>query len=210
VEIQNTAILSFLKSATFSVLLCLYCGSFAAIRACSLMEDFELSELLRLIYNVTMSLFFLIRVRPAVVSMNLIHWAVALITSFAGFLFFREGANSIPILLCAGDVLILIGTFLGIMATLILGRSMGLLPAVRDVRTKYLYRIVRHPMYLSIIIFKLGYVLKHPSIYNIVLLAAITALYDRRARYEEDVMSHDSSYVAYLRQVKYRLIPGIY
>ena len=42
------------------------------------------------------------------------------------------------------------------------------------------------------------------------LLAVIIILYDRRAKYEEDIMSHDNSYVDYLQQVKYRFVPGIY
>jgi protein-S-isoprenylcysteine O-methyltransferase Ste14 len=65
-------------------------------------------------------------------------------------------------------------------------------------------------MYLSSIIIKLGYVLKNPSIYNTLLLMVITVLYVKRAKYEENIMSHDNSYVDYLQQVKYRFIPGIY
>jgi len=84
------------------------------------------------------------------------------------------------------------------------------LPALRHVKTQYLYTIVRHPMYLSSIIIKLGYALKNPSVYNILFLAVVIILYDRRAKYEEDIMSHDNSYVDYLQQVKYRFIPGIY
>ncbi len=65
-------------------------------------------------------------------------------------------------------------------------------------------------MYLSSIIIKLGYTLKNPSVYNILLLAVVIILYDKRAKYEEGIMSNDNSYVEYLQQVKYRFIPGIY
>jgi len=209
-EIKNTTIESFLKSFTFSFLLCLFWGSFTLIHTRALLKGFDFTELLWLIYNVTISLLFLIRIKPAVVSMNLIHWTVALITSFSGFFFFREGTNSNPILLFTADVLILFALFLGIVAALILGRSYDFLPALRHVRTEYVYQIVRHPMYLSSIIIKLGYVLKNPSIYNTLLLMVIIVLYDKRAKYEEDIMSHNNSYVDYLQQVKYRFILGIY
>ncbi|MHC4388963.1 MAG: methyltransferase family protein [Planctomycetota bacterium] len=96
------------------------------------------------------------------------------------------------------------------MTALILGRSYDFLPALRHVKTGYTYQIVRHPMYLSSILIKLGYVLKNPSIYNAFLLLIITLLYDRRAKYEEDVMSHSNAYVGYLQQVKHRFIPGVY
>ena len=65
-------------------------------------------------------------------------------------------------------------------------------------------------MYVSSIAIKLGYVLKNPSIHNVFLLLVVTILYDRRARYEEEIMSRSSSYVSYSQQVKYRFLPRIY
>ncbi len=65
-------------------------------------------------------------------------------------------------------------------------------------------------MYLSAIAVKVGYVLKHPSGFNALLLLAFPVLYDRRARYEEKVLSRDESYADYLRRVRYRFLPGIY
>lgn len=209
-EVKNATIESFLKSFAFSFLLFLFWASLTLIRTRALLKDFGFTELLWLIYNVTVSLLFLIRVKPSVVSMNLVHWTVALITSFSGFFFSRETANSTPILLLTANVLIISALFLGITTALILGRSYDFLPALRRVRTEFLYQIVRHPMYLSSIIIKLGYVLKNPSVYNALLLVLITVLYDKRAKYEEDIMSNDNSYVDYLQQVKYRFIPGIY
>ena len=209
-EIKNTIIESFLKSFTFSFLLFLFWGYFSLISIRTLLKGFDFIELLWLIYNVTISLLFLIRAKPSVVSMNLIHWAVALITSFSGFLFFRENTNNNPALLFAADVLIISSLFLGILTSFILARSYDFLPALRHVKTKFVYQIIRHPMYLSSIIIKLGYVLKNPSIYNILLLAVIIVLYDKRAKFEEDIMSHNNSYTDYLQQVKYRFIPGIY
>ncbi|MHC4459751.1 MAG: methyltransferase family protein [Planctomycetota bacterium] len=209
-EIKNATIESFLKSFAFSLLLCLFWGSFTLIHTRALLKGFDFTELLWLVYNVTISLLFLIRVKPSVVSMNLIHWTVALITSFSGFFFVREAANSNPILLFTADALILFALFLGIVASLILGRSYDFLPALRRVKTELVYQLVRHPMYLSSIVIKVGYVLKNPSIYNALLAAVIIALYDKRAKYEEDILSHDNSYVDYLQKVKYRFIPGIY
>lgn len=209
-QIQNSTIESFLKSFGFSVLLCLVWGSFSVFHAQALLKSLEFTELLWFVYNVTISLLFLIRIRPSVVSMNLIHWVVALITSFSGFIFLRQAANNGRILSLAADSLIVFAIVLGIVTALTLGRSYDFLPALRHVKTGYAYKIVRHPMYLSSIIIKVGYVLKNPSIYNICLLMVIIVLYDRRAKYEEDIMSGSDSYVSYLRRVKYRFMPGVY
>lgn len=108
------------------------------------------------------------------------------------------------------DTFVVFSILIGVATVLVLGRSFGLFPALRKVKTRYVYQIVRHPMYLGAMFFRLGYVLKNPSIYNVLLLVVVIILYDRRAKYEEDIMSNDNSYVDYSQKVKYRFIPGIY
>jgi hypothetical protein len=41
-------------------------------------------------------------------------------------------------------------------------------------------------------------------------LILVVVLYDRRAKYEEDILSHDRLYAEYLQRVKYRFVPGVY
>lgn len=209
-ETKIPIIKSFLKSFAFSFLLFLIWGYFTFSQMGAILISFDFTELLWLIYNVTISLLFLIRVKPTVVSVNVIHWLVALVTSFSGFFFSREVLNMAPLLLTIASTLIIVAILLGIASAFVLGRSYGFLPALRRVKTEYVYQLVRHPMYLSSIIIKMGYVIKYPSIYNVLLVTVIIVLYDKRAKYEEGVLSDDSSYVDYLKQVKYRFIPGIY
>lgn len=52
-------------------------------------------------------------------------------------------------------------------------------------------------------------VLLNCAVYNIGLLVVITTLYNKRAKFEEDIMAHDDLYVEYIKQVKYRFIQGI-
>ena len=201
---------SFLKSFFFSFILFVIWGCFSLIGIPTLVKDFDFTQLLWLIYNVTISLLFLIRVKPTVVSMNPTHWMVALITSFSGFIFTRQGTNNNHVLVFTADTLIILAVLLGIASAFNLGRSYDFLPALRQVKTRFLYQIVRHPMYLSSIVIKLGYVLKYPSAYNVLLLTVITVLYDKRAKYEEETMSQNKAYVDYLKQVRYRFVPRIY
>lgn len=53
-------------------------------------------------------------------------------------------------------------------------------------------------------------VLKNPALLNVELLVLVTVLYDRRAQYEEDLLSPDRAYLEYRQQVEYRFVPGIY
>ncbi len=209
-NIKNNFIESFLKSFAFSLLLCLYVGFSAVTRTRSLLNEFDFVEFLRVTYSVAASLFFLIRVKPSVVSMNPVHWTVALITSFSAHFFIREEYNAYPFLMDTAYVFVILAHLIGLPAVLTLGRSFGLFPALRKVKTKYIYQFARHPMYVASILFKLAYVLRFPSIYNVLLFAIIVVLYDKRAKYEEEVLSSDDTYIDYSQQVKYRFIPGIY
>ncbi len=136
-------------------------------------------------------------------------WQGAAISLIVGFIFSGQGIDNGPILSFTADLLIALSIVLGIASALILGRSYDFLPALRHVKTGYAYQIVRHPMYLSSIIIKVGYVMKNLSVYNVCILILVTVLYDKRAKYEEDIMSQIASYVGYLQQVKYRFMPGI-
>ncbi len=209
-RVPSAVIESFLRSFAFSVLLSLSCVALAAPHAWVLLKGFDVFELLHLAYNLTVAFLFLTRTRPSLVSMRLVHWTVALLTSFSGFFFVRTGVNPYTLLLLAGDSLIGAAVLFSFAAALVLGRSFDLFPALRRVKTQYVYQIVRHPIYLSALILRLGYVLKNPSLLNAGLLVLVAVLYDRRAKYEEDILSHDRSYVEYRQQVKYRFVPGIY
>ncbi len=200
----------FLKSFALSLLLSLVWACFTFAQARKLLDGFDGIEALWLVYNAIIALLFLIRSTPSVVDLNPMHWVVALLTSFSGFAFARSGITSYAAVLALADGLIWLAIALGAWTALLLGRSYDFLPALRGVQTGWLYQLVRHPMYVSSIAIKLGYVLRHPSIYNCVLLIVVAVLYDRRARYEEAVMLHDASYAAYVHRVKRRFIPGVY
>jgi protein-S-isoprenylcysteine O-methyltransferase Ste14 len=206
----NAKLEAFLKSRIFSLLLSFLWTCFCVIHIRSIVGNVNVVNVLWVVYNIIVSCLLLIRQRPAVVSISTVHWVVAFFTSFSGFLF-SQGDNSIGIAwLTAGNILIGVAILLGIISTSCLGRSYDIAPALREIKTKCVYRIVRHPIYLSSMLIKLGYVLLHASIYNTALFVVICVFYDRRARYEEAIMSKDDRYEAYVERVKYRFIWGVY
>jgi protein-S-isoprenylcysteine O-methyltransferase Ste14 len=208
-RVRSAAVERFLKSFAFSGLLFLAWGAFTAIGVASLLQSFGFTELLWAAYNSLISLLFLVRKRPAFVSMDAVHWLVALVTSFSGFLMSRLPGSPSSASAVAGDVLVTAGILLGIASAAVLGRSYDVLPALRGVSTAFVYGVVRHPMYLSSIAIKVGYVLLHPSWYNAGLLAIVTFLYVKRAMYEEGVLKRDPRYADYMNRVQYRFIPWL-
>lgn len=82
----------------------------------------------------------------------------------------------------------------------------------RGIVTKGVYRIVRHPAYISKVLFwwiTIIPVIKS-NLYVIVAMLAWTLIYFIRAVTEERHLSKDTDYIAYCKVVKYRFIPLIY
>lgn len=90
-----------------------------------------------------------------------------------------------------------------------LRRSFALVPGNRGVRDGGLYRLVRHPMYLSELTILLGVVVANPVPANIILWVCECGLQFVRACAEEDFLAADPAYRAYRGRVPYRLVPGL-
>lgn len=198
-----------LKGRLLSVLLFLAWGGLTVYRALPLFSHFAITEFFWVLYNGTISVLFLIRVRPTTVSMRPEHYFVALGTVFCGW-FFE------PILMERGWArkflswsLIYGGFAMSAYATATLGRSYDLFPAVRRIKTRRLYARIRHPMYAASMLIRVGYVIRNPVVFNFVLLLPVLGLYWLRAKYEESILREDPTYREYARTVRYRFIPGL-
>jgi protein-S-isoprenylcysteine O-methyltransferase Ste14 len=134
-------------------------------------------------------------------------WVTTLLGTF-GPLLLRPvaGADDLPVAVA----LQLCGTSGAILGAVALSRSFGLLPACRGIRTGGAYRVVRHPLYAAYFVANLGYLLNHPSGWNVGVLAVATAAQVARIRNEERLLSADPEYVAYRRRTRWRLVPFVY
>lgn len=209
-EVRNDRIERVLKSFGFSVALFLFWGLLTVLKARSLLGRFTPTECVWLFYNATISILFLVRTRPSIVSMNAVHWLVALVTCFSGFFFRRYEVEVAPVWSFIADGLIFGGLALGGIAALALGRSYDFLPALRGVQTGWVYQVVRHPMYLSSIVIRCGYLVRHFSAYNRAAFVVMVWLYDRRAAYEEQIMRNDARYCEYVQRVRFKFLPIVY
>lgn len=152
------------------------------------------------------AILFLIRNEIRTLSGKISDWAVALIGTFAGMLLVPS-----PTVLWEGGVwIVTLAAAIQLASVLSLQRSFGVVPANRGVRTSGVYRVVRHPMYLSYMVFYVGYLLVSVSPWNIaIFLVAMTAMLIRLAL-EEEHLSSDAAYIEYRTRVKWRLIPYIF
>ncbi len=107
-------------------------------------------------------------------------------------------------------ILVSVGAVLTILSLLSLYKSFGILVSYREIKTKYMYRVVRHPVYLSYMVMDTGIILAYFSLINVIIFIIALSLFLLRIHYEESFLSKHKEYVEYKKRVKYKLIPLIY
>jgi protein-S-isoprenylcysteine O-methyltransferase Ste14 len=162
-----------------------------------------------LIHNIIWLVIFLIRRPHVAVDANLLHQGVALAAFYSGLAFHGEPTND-PTLRLAAQIVTGLAAVLGTLALLNLGRSFGILVAVRKVKTDWLYSVVRHPMYLTDIVWKIGMLLFLPYFFNAAVMVFAVGCYVWRAIIEERFLCRLPEYRQYMLKVRYRFIPGVF
>lgn len=169
-------------------------------------DGFRLSLLLLVVFETTMVGMVFVRRDSTEVDFTATAVVAGLVGSFAA-LGFRPTGGEDQIL---GQATQLVGIALQLGASISLGRSFGLVPANRGIKTGGLYRLVRHPFYFSYLITQAGYILNNPSTRNILVLAVGIGFQVVRIRYEERLLLGDAAYAAYTRSVRWHLVPGLW
>jgi protein-S-isoprenylcysteine O-methyltransferase Ste14 len=171
---------------------------------------FDFIEISFFVQNLVLTSLFLIRRPSKSADQNFFHQAIALVAFFSGALFMGNPETNNPSLLLASKGIILFSNILGMLTLLNLGKSFGILISYRKVQSKGLYSIVRHPIYVTDILLRIGFLISHFSLYTISLFVVSTACYIYRAILEERFLALQPEYMSYMKKVKYRFIPFIY
>ena len=156
------------------------------------------------------NLLIIFRKSPKKISLNSVHWFVALLACnwwllFGGFT--NQGTALIS--KNAASVIATIGLVLSLGAKLSLWRSFGVIPAKRKLQTTGLYRFVRHPMYGIGFLMGSAFILGSFSAINLVIAFGSIVADIGQALVEEDFFSDDGEYEAYKERVRKRFIPFV-
>src|SRR5436190_18926474 len=102
------------------------------------------------------------------------------------------------------------GACVVIAAKMTLGRSFGIAPANRGIVASGPYLFIRHPIYAGYLVAHVGFLVAHPTLWNIAILTLSDICLVIRTSLEERVLSKDTAYRQYCRRVGWRLVPGVY
>lgn len=160
--------------------------------------------------NVVMAAMVLVRRDPFGVDRSLWHQTVALVAFFSGIAFIGQPQTGDGEAVTVAQVVILAANLLGIACLANLGKSFGVLIACRGVSTTGLYGLVRHPMYGSDILLRIGYVIGHFTPFTVAVLVLSSACYMYRAVLEERFLSQRDEYRTYMQRVRFRFIPFLF
>ncbi len=119
-------------------------------------------------------------------------------------------ATAAPHDLLAAEALQIFGAVGSLLGILFLNRSIGVVPAYREVKTSGVYRLVRHPLYSAYTLTNLGYVLSNRSVWNVAVLAAGFAFQVARIFNEERLLQQHVSYRVYQARTRFRLLPFVF
>jgi len=142
------------------------------------------------------------------VSRRPLDWLAGVAGSFFVLLVRPTGGTAVAD--AAGFALQLFGTGFQLYGKFALGRSFGIVAANRGVVSSGPYRLVRHPIYLGYLVTHAGFLLSNPSVRNVAIYATSYVFQFARIHAEERILAQDGEYREYLRNVRYRLIPGVY
>lgn len=136
--------------------------------------------------------------------------SVAAIAFFSGLVFMGQPSTGGHVTEMLSRGVTLAANILGILAMASLGRSFGILIALRKIQTGGLYSVVRHPMYLSDILFRAGFIATHVNWLTSTLFVISSACYVYRALLEERFLGQTPEYREYMKRVKYRFLPFVF
>lgn len=196
-------------SMMVNIFLVMSLGRYALVKAWEAWEanQFNFVEVAFAAHNIVMLTVILVRQRHLSVDKSIFRQVIALTAFFSGIAFQKHPTKA---LIEISHGIMIIALIVGTVSLVNLGRSFGILISMRKVKTKGLYQVVRHPMYLTDILWRIGYLIGNFYWLNVLIFLASSACYVYRALLEEEFLSQFVEYQEYKKKVRYRFLPGIF
>ncbi len=159
--------------------------------------------------NTSITLVFLLRRPSKLISRNIGDWIAAIGGTFITYLYTSRAQPIYPFLVPTAYVVMIVTAFISTICIINLGRSFGIVPANRGVKTELLYGIVRHPLYSLYTIYDLAVISLAFSSHNCYICILHALFSFLRAKREENILMRDSAYKEYVSKTRYMFMPGV-
>jgi protein-S-isoprenylcysteine O-methyltransferase Ste14 len=159
--------------------------------------------------NTSITLVFLLRHPSKLTSRNVGDWIAAIGGTFITYLYTSQAKPIYSFVVPTAYVVMIVTAFLSTICIINLGRSFGIVPANRGVKTELLYGIVRHPLYLLYTIYDLAVISLAFSLHNCYICILHALFSYLRAKREENILIRDGAYKEYCSKTPYMFLPGI-
>lgn len=185
-------------------------AAFFAALAYRFILDFQktnrLSSLFYVLFNLVVVLLSFSRRMPRSVSWNPFDWGLASLATVLPLLLIPAASRNSWLwfsIQCIGEAI-------STLSLLTLNRSLGMVPANRGVKTRGMYRLVRHPMYCGYCVSDLAMLVQNFCVWNLCVAGAHLIAQTIRITREERLLMEDPAYADYAARVRWRLIPAIW
>jgi len=170
-------------------------------------ETHEISSLLIIFFEAIIIILVLARRKPKEFTYSIDEWFYAFAGTMAPLLLRPVlDANDSLIL----EAILISGIIIYLFGAVSLGRSFGVVPANRGVKTSGLYKFVRHPVYFGYAVTYIGFVSQHLSLRNIIVITVFFLFQALRIVCEEEFLSKDKEYREFKKKTRWRLIPFVW
>jgi protein-S-isoprenylcysteine O-methyltransferase Ste14 len=212
-EIDSPALQKLMTNFWFDKLCALVLAAQATLWIVDAVKNKRGIELILLLTSHTLFLgFSLVRATPTRVTTNPVYWVIELIagTTWIFYGLFRDR----PAIALAPEwltqTLAFSGTAILVIARLSLWRSFGYLPAQRELVSRGAYAVVRHPIYIALLLHGIAYLLAAYNLANVFVVLVGAVFFLLKALVEEAFLARSPEYRAYMKKVRWRYVPFVF
>lgn len=161
--------------------------------------------------SLSITLVFLLRRPSKLTSKNIGDWIASIGGTFVVYLYSYSGWEKpiSPQIVPIAYFVLVVAAFLATICIINLGRSFGIVPANRGIKTKVFYRYVRHPLYSIYMLYDLAFISICFSSLNCCICILHALFSYLRAKREENILMQDADYNKYASETRYMFLPAI-
>ena len=198
-QITNEQIASLFAASIFLI--------FSTRNLILLINQFKISLLITLVFNLVIVIIYLIRRPPIRASFSIFDILISIMGTFSTFFLIGSPDKQEMIIF---QILQILGLLISVSGLIFINKSFGIIPADRGIVTDGIYRFVRHPIYAGYFISSFGFLVQNYTMWNTGVFISIIVIETTRVLREEVLLKKNPIYIQYTQKTHWRFLPYIW